>query len=179
MTKKTLLPVLFVPFCLLTIPAAAMLVKAEGWDWSAADFMIAWIFIAGAIAAYRLVASKAPNRAYRVATSLAVMTALVLLWVNGAVGLIGSENNPANLMYAGVLAIGLLGAAVARLQPSGMARALWATAAAQFSVPVIAVIIWRPEFSPGVVQVFGFNFAFVLLFAGSAVLFRHAGQAQS
>jgi hypothetical protein len=104
-----------------------------------------------------------------------VTTGIVLLWVNGAVGLIGNEDNPANLMYAGVLAIGLIGAALARLQPLGMAWALSVTAVAQFLVPVIAVIVWRPAFSPGVVQVFGLNFAFVLMFAGSALLFRRAG----
>jgi hypothetical protein len=74
-----------------------------------------------------------------------------------------------------VLAIGLAGAAIARLRPSGMSMALFATALAQFLVPVIAVMIWRPDFSPGVVQVFGLNFCFVLMFAGSALLFRHAG----
>jgi hypothetical protein len=157
------------------IPAAAMLFKVEGWAWSPADFVVMWVLLAGAVGAYKLVASKAPNGVYRVAASIAVTTGLVLLWVNGAVGLIGSEDNPANLMYAGVLAIGLVGAALARLQPAGMARALLVTAAAQFLVPVIALIVWRPDFSPGVAQVFGLNFGFVLLFAGSALLFRHAG----
>jgi hypothetical protein len=56
-----------------------------------------------------------------------------------------------------------------------MARALSVTAAAQFLVPIVALMLWRPDFSPGVVQVFGLNSAFVLLFAGSAVLFRRAG----
>jgi hypothetical protein len=103
-------------------------------------------------------------------------TGLILIWINGAVGLIGSEDNPANLMYGGVLAVGVIGAVIARLKPSGMARALFATALAQFLVPVVAVIIWRSDFSPGVVPVFGLNFVFVLLFAGSALLFQHAGQ---
>jgi hypothetical protein len=39
---------------------------------------------------------------------LAVGTALFLVWSNLAVGLIGSENNPANMMYLGVLAVFLL-----------------------------------------------------------------------
>jgi hypothetical protein len=56
----------------------------------------------------------------------------------------------------------------------GMSRALLATALAQFMVPVIAFAIWRPDFSPGVVQVFTLNFFFVLLFSWSAHLFRIA-----
>jgi hypothetical protein len=174
MKKKSFLPIVLVPSCILMIPAAAMVFKAEGWAWNAADFVISWIAIASAVAAYQVVASKAPNRVYRFAVGLAVLTGLALLWVNGAVGLIGSENNPANLMYAGVLVIGLAGAAIARLRPLGMARALFVTAAAQFLVPVVALLFWRTDFRPGVVPVFGLNFGFVLMFAGSALLFRRA-----
>ena len=174
MNKKDLLPILLVPSCILMIPTAAMLFKVEGWAWSASDFVGCWVVIAAAIAAYKYVASRAPNSAYRVAVGMAVTTGVVLLWMNGAVGLIGSENNPANLMYAGVLAIGLIGAALARLRPSGMVWALLATAIAQFLVPILAMIIWRPDFSPGVIQVFVLNFGFVLLFAASAFLFRRA-----
>ena len=105
MNKKDLLPILLVPSCILMIPTAAMLFKIEGWAWSASDFVGCWVVIAAAIAAYKYVASRAPNSAYRVAVGMAVATGVVLLWMNGAVGLIGSENNPANLLYAGVLAI--------------------------------------------------------------------------
>jgi hypothetical protein len=47
-------------------------------------------------------------------------------------------------------------------------------ALAQFLVPVIAYVIGRPGFSPGVLQIFAFNFVLVLLFAGSGLLFRRA-----
>lgn len=175
MNKKSFLPVLLVPSVILLIPLAGMVFKVDGWAWDAADFIVFWVLIAGAVLAYKLVASKAANRAYRVATGIAVATGLILIWINGAVGLIGSEDNPANLMYCGVLAVGVIGAVIARLEPLGMARALFATAVAQFLVPLIALIIWRPDFSPGVVQVLVLNFFFVLLFAGSSLLFRHAG----
>lgn len=174
--NKSLLPVLLVPSGILTIPLLAMIFQAEGWAWSLADFVVMWVLIAGVVLTYKLVASRATTRAYRIAAGLGLGTGLILIWINGAVGLIGSEDNPANLLYAGVLAVGAIGAALARLEPRGMARALFATAFAQFVVPVIALIIWRPDFSPGVVQVFGLNGVFVLLFAGSALLFRHATQ---
>jgi len=57
-----------------------------------------------------------------------------------------------------------------------MARTLLATTLAQFMVPIVVLIVWRPDFRWGVVKVFGLNFFFVLLFAGSALLFRHAGR---
>jgi hypothetical protein len=174
MNMKSLLPVLLVPAFILLIPLAAMVFKVDGWAWSAADFIIMWVLMAGVGLAYKLITNKAGSLAYRVAAGVGLGTGFILIWINGAVGLIGSEDNPANVMYAGVLAVGAIGAAIARLEPWGMARALFATALAQFLVPVIALIIWPADFSPGVVQVFGLNFFFVLLFAGSALLFRHA-----
>jgi hypothetical protein len=172
--KKSLLPVLLVPSCILLIPLAAMVFKLKGWAWDGADFVIMWLLIAAAVLTYKFLASKARNRAYRVAAGGAVVTGVLLVWVNGAVGLIGSENNPANAMYAGVLAVAVVGAVIARLEPGGMARALFATALAQALVPVIALLRWPADFSPGVVPVFALNFCFVVLFAGGALLFRYA-----
>ncbi|MCI0605272.1 hypothetical protein L0156_19980 [bacterium] len=57
--------------------------------------------------------------------------------MNLAVGLIGNEENLANLMYIGVLAVGLISTAIARLEPGGMARALFAMALAQTLVPLL------------------------------------------
>lgn len=175
--QKALLPIVLVPAGVLTIPAAAMLLRIEGWDWGAADFVVMGGLLAAAVAAYQFVAVRTPNRAYRFAAGLAVFTGLVLIWLNAAVGLIGSEDNPANLLYSGVIIIGLGGAAIARLQPLGMSRALAMTALAQFLVPIVALIIWRPDFSPGVLQIFLLNFCFVLLFAGSALGFRRSARA--
>lgn len=70
--------------------------------------------------------AMAGGTAYRVATGIAVAAALVLFWMNAAVGIIG--DGPVNLMYLGVLAVGFVGALVARFQPHGMALALFATA---------------------------------------------------
>ncbi len=115
---------------------------------------------------------------YRVAVGVALAAAFLLVWVNGAVGIIGNEGNPANLMYFGVLAVGVIGALIARLEPHGMARALFATAFAQMLVPVIALIIWQPQVTSwgaaGVVGVFILNAFFATLWLGSALLFRRA-----
>jgi hypothetical protein len=124
------------------------------------------------------------RNAYRAAVGIALTTALILVWMNAAVGLIGTEDNSANLMYVGVLAVGIIGAIIARLRPHGMARALFATALAQALVPVIALIIWKPQVASveaflGMLGVFGVNAFFVALFVGSALLFRYAGREQT
>ena len=114
---------------------------------------------------------------YKFAIGLALITAFLLVWINGAVGIIGNENNPANLMYIGVLAVGLIGTLIARFRPYGMARALFATAIVQVLVPAIALVIENPQTTSwggsGVFGVFVLNTFFVMLFILSALLFRH------
>lgn len=125
---------------------------------------------------------------YRAASALACATGLFLVFINAAAGIIG--DGPVNLMYCGVLAVGGVGALIARAQPRGMALALFATAIAQMLAPMIALAIWKagwqgpflnhnsphPPFHPGIVPVFGLNAIFALLWAAAGLLFRRAAQ---
>jgi dihydrofolate reductase len=77
------------------------------------------------------------NSAYRAAAAVAVGTGLFLVWGMAALGVVGVEGDSADLMFFGVLAIGIGGAIVARFEPDGMARAMLATAGATVSVGVI------------------------------------------
>jgi len=128
---------------------------------------------------YLLIASRARTGAYKVAAGITVAASLLLVWGNLAVGFIGSEDNPANLLYAGALIVGFIGAILAKLQPLGMAKALFATAFAQFAVPFIAMSIWRPELNRGVLMVIVLNTIFAGLWVVSGWLFRRAGAAGS
>lgn len=122
---------------------------------------------------------KTEDTMYRLAVGVALVAAFLLIWVNGAVGVIGAAGDDANLMYAGVLAVGISGAFVARLEPRGMARALFATAVAQALVAVIAVIagLGLPASPP--LELLGVNGFFVALWVGSAWLFRKAAREQT
>ncbi|WP_425155469.1 hypothetical protein [Candidatus Palauibacter sp.] len=115
--------------------------------------------------------------AYRFAVGAALATAFILVWVIGAVGLVGVEGDPFDLIYGGVLAIGVIGAIIARLQPRGMARALTAMALAQALVAVFALIVGKHQVAvssvPEIVLLNGF---FVALWVGSAWLFRCAAR---
>jgi hypothetical protein len=123
---------------------------------------------------YLLAASRARSGAYKVAAGVAVAASLLLVWGNLAVGFIGNEENPANLLFGGVLAVGFIGAVLAKLQPQGMARAMFATALTQFVVPFTAMSIWRPELNRGVLMVVVLNTIFAGLWVASALLFRRA-----
>ena len=113
---------------------------------------------------------------YRFAAAVAVGAAFMLVWLSLGVGIIGRDGDPANRMYFGVLAVGIIGALIARFRPRGMARALFATALAQMSVALIALIagLGRPWSGP--LELSLLNGFFVVLFAGSAWLFRRAAR---
>ena len=150
------------------------------WPWTLSDFVIAGALIFGTGLAYVLVARKAGNIAYRAAAGVALAAAFLLVWINLAVGIIGDSGDPANLMYGGVLAVGIIGAIIARFRPHEMARALFATALAQALVAVIALIFGLGSGSPpGVLGILILNGFFVALFVGSALLFRYAARGQT
>jgi hypothetical protein len=159
---------------LLLIPLVAMQFTDEV-VWSLADFVVAGVLLFGTGLAFELVARKGGTFAYRAAVGVACAAALLLIWLNLAVGLIGSEDHPANLMYIGVLAIAFIGAYFARFRPLAMSRALFATALAQTLVTAIVMIAWELPASSGVAEVVGVNAFFVALWVVSALLFRHAG----
>lgn len=130
-----------IPVLLLTIPLLAR------WPWSLFDF----VFMGALFGAVGLVIEGAvrasPNLAYRTGAGVAVAGVFLLVWVNGAVGVFGDEEGPANLMFFGVVTTAGLGSALARFRPAGMAWAMCATAAAQ--LVVVATVLGLGWASPG------------------------------
>lgn len=119
------------------------------------------------------------RNAYLSAVGVALAAAFLLFWLNGAVGIIGTEDNAANLMFGGVLAVGIVGAVMARFRPHGMARAMFATALAQALVAVIVLIFGLTSPLSGPVEILALIGFFVSLFVGSALLFRYAAREQT
>jgi hypothetical protein len=176
MKTKDYLIIALVPLALLLIPFTGQL-TVEGWNWTWHDFLFAWVVFSVATFVFRLIVSrKFANLAYKAGAALAVLTGFLVFWVTAAVQIIG-DDNPANILYLGVILTGLIGVGLARFEPRGMANAAYATAAANFLVPVIGYLVAPHEFSPGVVPVFFLNGCFVLMFVVSGLLFRYsAGQ---
>lgn len=163
---------------ILLLPLVAMQFTDEV-AWDETDFAAMGAMLLAACGTYELAARLTGNTAYRAAVGLASVTAFLLIWINLAVGIIGSEDNPANLMYGAVLAVAVLGALLVRFQPRGMARALAATALAQALVGVIALIAGLGSTGanwPGpIVFLTG---VFATLWLLSAWLFRKAARQQ-
>lgn len=156
---------------LLLLPLVAMQFTHEV-RWDETDFIVFGIMLAIACGTYELAARATGSAAYRKAVGIALAAAFVLVWMNLAVGIIGNEDHPANLMYGGVLAVGVIGAMVARFQPDGMARALAATALAQALVFVVALVVGLGFTGPITVL-------FVALWLTSARLFQKAAREQT
>jgi hypothetical protein len=142
--------------------------------WNPGDFLVMGALVVGTGVAFELALWRTRDAAYRSAAGLALGAAFLLVWVNGAVGIIGSPGDDANLMYGGVLAVGLLGTLFARVRSRGMAVVMLATAAGQALVAAIALAAGLGAPATGPAELLGLNGFFVALFAGSAWLFRKA-----
>lgn len=164
---------------LLLLPLFAMQVTDQV-VWDMADFAILGALLVGVGVTCELAVRRTDNTAYRSAVGLALLAAFLLLGVNAAVGIIGAADEDANMMYYGVLAVGVAGAAIARFKARGMASALFATAFAQALTAVIALIAGMHRYlGSSVVEILLLNGFFVALFVGSARLFRLAARKES
>lgn len=125
---------------LLLLPAMAMRFRPEwGVDWGPLDFAVMGVLLALVCGLYEMGAWASGDAVYRMGFALAVLTGFLTVWVNLAVGMLGNEGDIINLAFAGVLLVAALGAALARLRPAGMARAMAATGAAQLLAVLAAL----------------------------------------
>jgi hypothetical protein len=138
--------------------------------WTPSDFIVAALLLGSVGLAFELIARKSGSLAYRSGAAVAVVATILTIWVNGAVGMIGSEGNPYNLLFGGVLLVALGGAVVARFQPAGMARAMMVTAIAQAAVGAFGL---STDLLGG-----AFSIAFAALWLLGAALFHKSAREQ-
>ncbi len=154
---------------LLLLPLVAMQFTREV-SWTGSDFVFAGVLIGGVGAAFELTVRMSRNHAYRAAVGVALAATLLTIWANGAVGMIGDEDNPYNLLFIGVLVLALLGAILARFQAAGMVRAMLVAAALYAGV---AAFGFFADPRGGV-----FSLAFAALWLLAAALFSKAAREQ-
>jgi hypothetical protein len=138
-------------------------------SWDLADYLFAAVLLLGIGTCFAVAVRRSGNRFHRVGIAVALGAALLLVWVNEAVGLVGSENNPANLLYYGVLALGVAGALVARLRPQPLAWVMLAVAAAHLLAGAAARL-------SGAGSAWVATLLFTPLWLGAAWLFRRAAR---
>lgn len=125
---------------LLLLPAVAMQFTDEV-QWTAADFVFAGVLIGGVGLAFELAVRMTPDPFYRAGAAAALAAAFLILWANGAVGMIGDEGNPFNLLFYGAIALALAGAVAARFRASGMALAMGLAGLAHASAGIAGAFI--------------------------------------
>ena len=158
---------------LLLLPLMAMQFTPEV-NWTAEDFIVWGIMLGTVGGLFELAVRISPLPSYRAGFGLALLGAFLVTWANLAVGIVGSENNPANQLFFLALLIGIVTSGIARLKAAGMAVAMLITAVAIVLAFLIAEA--RPTDEPWVhlmAEAIGTG-VFVLLFVGSALLFRRA-----
>lgn len=121
-----------IPVILLVLPAVAMRFTSEV-DWDTPDFIIMGALFGTIGLGIEFLVRQSSSTAYRVGAVVALVTAFLIIWVNLAVGMIG-DDNPYNLLFGAVLLVALVGAIIGKFQPGAMAKAMFATAAAQLLV---------------------------------------------
>ena len=159
------------------VAVVLLLPLITGAPWTLFDYVVAGALLGGVGLALELVVRASSSLFYRAGAFLAVAAAVLLVWVNGAVGFLGSEDNPANLMFAGVIAIALLGSVIAGFRAGGMAWAMFAAAAAQVSVGALALALgWSSPGDAGLYEVVMGTSVFGALWLVSGGLFRRAAE---
>jgi len=162
---------------LLAAPFVAMQVGSAGVNWSTADFAVAGLLFAMVGGAFELAVRASGGWAYRGGAALALLGTLLTVWANLAVGIVGTESNPANLWFFGALLAGIVGALIARFRARGMSVATLATAISLWLAFSIASMSQTDEpFVSHGIELAGTS-VFALMFLGSAALFRRAARA--
>lgn len=164
----------------LLVPLAAMRFTDEV-EWTAFDFVVAGAMIFGTLGLFEIAARMSGNLMYRAASGIGLLTGLGLLWSNLAVGVIGDEGNPANLMFLALLAAGGSGAALVRFRAREMSWVMGGLAGGQAAIGAFAMSAGLGLPESGVFELLWLSAFFTALWLVSAGLFRVAasGSAQT
>jgi hypothetical protein len=158
---------------LLILPAVAMTMTSEV-QWMVSDFLFMSMMVGCIGVGLELAVRATRNSRYRGGAAVALVTGFLVVWANGAVGIIGNEDNPANLMFFGVIATAIVGSFAVRFKTPGMAWAMAVSGVAQFAVPLAAMAIWSPPIDMDLAKTLLFNCVFAGLWLLSAWLFARA-----
>jgi hypothetical protein len=133
--------------------------------WDVFDFAVFGVMLAVAASLFDLATRLGGTLSRRAAFALTIGTGFVMTWANLAVGLVGSEDDPINLMFWAPLVVAFLGGVLVRFRPRPFSLVLVVTAVAQMAPAVIAAVMgWGLALAPAAF--------FSVLWLGATALFR-------
>ncbi|MBK6708125.1 MAG: hypothetical protein IPG54_11860 [Sphingomonadales bacterium] len=150
---------------LVLLPAVTMQFTSEV-NWTLSDFGFAAMLFGVLGLGIELAVRMTPDRFYRAGAAFALLSAFLIVWSNGAVGMIGNEDNPVNLLFLGVILIALIGSVLSRFGKQGMALTMFTAGTAQASIATIFGILGS-DFRGGV-----YSIVLASLWILSGALFR-------
>lgn len=90
MKKKNIIRSVLAAELILLVPLLAMVFSIEGWGWGVADFIVVGILLAGVGFAYQMIVTGMKNNARQAAIGIVLAVAMVLIWMELAVGIFGT-----------------------------------------------------------------------------------------
>lgn len=170
--KKSILFIILFTIGLLLIPLIAMQFTEEV-QWTPIDFLAAGILLSGTGLTYVFLKKVSHSMIYRVALAITLLTSLVMIWANLAVGLIGSENEAINQLYFILIATVFLAGYIVKFQPKGMFKVMMLIATLQSSIVIIALSLgYQHVYGSSIAEILAVNGFFILLWATSGLLFK-------
>jgi hypothetical protein len=154
---------------LILTPLVAMQFTNEV-NWDETDFIFAAVIFGIVGGLIELAVRASANWYFRIGAVFAVLAGFMVVWSNLAVGMIGNEDNPANLWFGAVLLIAIIGVIFARYHKLSLAITMLAAGIMQAAIGLFAGVL-GPDLRGGI-------FAIVLasVWLVSSALFYAAGR---
>ena len=159
---------------IILAPLVAMQLGAPGVVWTLSDFIFAIVLIGAVGLLFELGVRASKSWPYRAGVGLALATSFLLVWINGAVGIIGNEDNPANFVFLAVILMAIAGAIVSGGKAMLMARAMTVAGVTQVLVGLAVFAFNDGAQPPGRLGLLILIEILAAMWLGSAWLFRKA-----
>ncbi len=121
--KRRIMLTCFIPVLILIIPYFAMH-TGNAVKWSGMDFLVAGVLLGASTLSFFILVNKRRSIFYVMGLIISLFCALLVIWANLAVGLLGTPDNPVNfifyLLLLGGVIIGLAGKFSSRALTNGM-----------------------------------------------------------
>ncbi len=156
---------------LFALPAIAMQFTSEV-DWTGSDFVFAAVLISALGIGAEIAVRVGRNVPHKVGIAIAALGGFLTVWINGAVGMIGSEDEATNLVFIALVGIAVVASLLVWFRPAAMRSIMAALSAGQFGVG-IAAGLWT---MPGHAVEWGVLGFFALIWGASAACFHVAHQ---
>ncbi|WP_375290716.1 hypothetical protein [Qipengyuania sp.] len=151
---------------LLLIPAVAMRYTREV-NWTASDFVFGGVLLAALVAGFEVAMCVGRNAPHRLGIAIAALTGFLTVWINGAVGILGSEDEATNLAFIALVCGAVIAGFVTWFRARPMVWVMAALSVSQFVVG-IAAALWT---MPGHQVEWGVLAFFAVLWGGAAACF--------